>query len=206
MKNQQDYLGDLAEIRSMMERSSKFLSLSGWAGIMAGIYALVGVYITHTLLKFKPSDHAYDSVSSMPFNLSGLLILAGSILTLAIATAILLSNLKAAKRSEPAWNATSRRMMTNMAMPLMIGGLLSVIFIAKGLIGFLPALTLIFYGLALYTAGHFTFREVRYLGIIEACLGLIAAYFTEHSLLMWALGFGLMNMIYGIYIHSKYER
>ncbi|MCB0667946.1 MAG: hypothetical protein KDC80_19100, partial [Saprospiraceae bacterium] len=62
MKNQQDYLGDLAEIRSMMERSSKFLSLSGWAGIMAGIYALVGVYIAHTLLKFKPTDQAYDSV------------------------------------------------------------------------------------------------------------------------------------------------
>ncbi|MCB0668829.1 MAG: hypothetical protein KDC80_23560, partial [Saprospiraceae bacterium] len=140
------------------------------------------------------------------FNLSGLLILAGSILTLAIATAILLSNLKAAKRSEPAWNPTSRRMMTNMAMPLITGGLLSLIFITKGLIGFLPALTLIFYGLGLYNAGHFTFREVRYLGIIEACLGLIAAYFTEHSLLMWALGFGLMNMIYGIYIHSKYER
>ena len=54
MKQQQDYIRDISEIRSMMERSTKFLSLSGWAGIMAGVYALIGAYIADRILLFRP--------------------------------------------------------------------------------------------------------------------------------------------------------
>ena len=53
MKNETDYLRDIGEIRSLMERSSKFISLSGWAGIFAGIYALAGVYVAINYLHFN---------------------------------------------------------------------------------------------------------------------------------------------------------
>ena len=56
MKNETNYLQDIGEIRSLMERSSKFISLSGWAGIFAGIYALVGVYVAITYLHFNPQS------------------------------------------------------------------------------------------------------------------------------------------------------
>lgn len=206
MKKEKDYLEDLAEIRFMMERSSKFLSLSGWAGVMAGAYALVGAYVAHTIFNFKPTEAIYNASELPPFDFFSIAALAIGILVLSLATAIILSKIKATKRAEPVWNATSRRLLTNMAIPLVSGGILILIFLIKGLIGLLAPLTLLFYGLALYNAGNYTYKEVRILGIIQIGLGLISSHFIENSLILWAVGFGLINIIYGIYIHAKYDR
>ena len=54
MKNKQDYFEEISEIRSLMERSSKFTSVSGLSGILAGIYALVGAFLLHTIAGFRP--------------------------------------------------------------------------------------------------------------------------------------------------------
>ncbi|SEL92753.1 hypothetical protein [Parapedobacter koreensis] len=208
MKEEKDYIRDLAEIRSMMERTSKFLSLSGWAGIMAGCYALIGAYIAHQFHDFNPGQLDYDAtVSGKGYaSISGVLVLAVSILILAIGTAIFLSYKKANKRGEKAWNATSKRLLASMSVPLVSGGVLILVLIANGLIGLIAPLTLLFYGLALYNASRFTYAEVRTLGLIEIGLGLISAYFIGYGLLFWALGFGLLHIIYGIYLHYKYER
>ena len=144
MKEQQDYIQDIAEIRSMMERSSKFLSLSGWAGIMAGIYALAGAYVAYSLLGFTP-----DAVDYSYSNLAPVILLALGVLVLALITAVLFSRKKATDINEQIWNATSRRLLVNMAVPLSIGGVLILMFIAKGLLGLTAPLMLIFYGLAL---------------------------------------------------------
>ncbi|HYH55770.1 MAG TPA: hypothetical protein VD772_04110 [Anseongella sp.] len=208
MKTEKDYARDIAEIRSMMERTTKFLSLSGWAGVMAGIYALAGAYLAYKLFYFDPLEIAYPSVGSGSWfaNQMKLIVLAVSILVLAIGTAIFLSHKKAGKRGEKLWNSASRRLLINMAVPLVVGGLLILVLISKGLIGLVAPLTLIFYGLALYSAGKSTYGEVRVLGLIEIGLGLISAYFIAYGLLFWAIGFGLLHIVYGIYIHYKYEQ
>ncbi len=201
MKDEQDYIRDIAEIRSMMERSSKFLSLSGWAGIMAGIYALAGAWIAWRFFEFNP-DAIFYTTSSLP----ELVLLALGILTLAFITAIFFSWKKAQKRDERIWNATSRRLLANLAVPLIAGGILMVILIAKGLTGLIPSLTLIFYGLALFIAGNYTISEVKYMGLIQVVLGLIGSWFIGYSLLIWAAGFGLVHIMYGIYMYFRYER
>lgn len=208
MKEEQDYIRDIAEMRSMMERSSKFLSLSGLAGIMAGIYALAGVYIAYEIFDFNPEQIVYNNIQpgSLTSGLLQVIFLAGVILVLAIGTAIFLSFKKAKKRGENFWNATARRLLINMSVPLIAGGLLIFILISKGLIGFIAPFTLIFYGLALYNAGKFTYEEVKSLGLIEIGLGLISTYFIEYGLICWAVGFGVVHIIYGIYMHYKYER
>lgn len=201
MKEEQDYIRDIAEIRSMMERSSKFLSLSGWAGIMAGIYALTGAWIAYSVFGFNPDDIFYSS-SNLPEVIS----LAIVVLILAIGTAIFLSYRKADKRGENVWNATSRRLIANMAVPLVAGGILVLVLISKGFIGFIAPMTLLFYGLALYNASKFTFDDVKFLGLIQIALGLISSWYIEYGLLLWAIGFGVVHIIYGIYIHFRYER
>ncbi len=198
---ERDYLEDLAEIRMMMQRSSKFLSLSGWAGIMAGIYALLGAYMAYMLFNFRPSDILYEAPDT------GKLILLGSIiLIVSIGTAMLLSRQRAQKKGESAWNSTSRRMLIAMAVPLLTGGLIILVLLSYELAAFLIPVSLVSYGMALFNAGHFTFREVQMLGICQSALGILALIFIPYSVLIWAVGFGLMNMVYGIYIHLKYER
>lgn len=206
MSAEQNYIRDIAEIRSMMERSSKFLSLSGWAGVMAGIYALVGAYIVHVFFRFRPQELAYDAQDVMQFNLAGVVTVAASVLVLSIGTAIFLSYQRAAKRRESLWNVTSKRLIITSAVPLVTGGILVLILMMHGLIGLLAPVTLVFYGLALYCASSFTFKEMRALGVIQILLGLLGATFVGFGVLLWAIGFGLLHIVYGIYIHMKHER
>ena len=208
MKEKQDYIRDIAEMRSMMERSTKFLSLSGLAGVMAGIYALSGAYIAYRVFYFNPDEIVYSTLQPGSFSSSLLqvILLAFIVLVLAVGTAVLLSYKKANKRGEKFWNPTARRLMINMAVPLIVGGLLILIMITKGLIGLVAPFTLLFYGLALYNASKFTYEEVRSLGLIQIGLGLISTYFVGYGLLFWAIGFGVFHIIYGIYMHYRYER
>lgn len=208
MKEEKDYIRDIAEIRSMMERSSKFLSLSGWAGIMAGIYALAGAYIANTVFQFNPDEVAYRMPSSggVYYELFPVILLGSVVLLLAIGTAVVLSHQKANKQGEKIWNATSRRLLMSMAVPLVTGGLLILLVIARDLAGLMAPFTLIFYGLALYNASRFTFGEVKFLGMIQIGLGLISAWYIGYGLLLWAIGFGIVHILYGIYLHFRYER
>jgi hypothetical protein len=207
MKDKQDYIRDIAEMRTMMERSSRFMSLSGLAGIMAGIYALAGVFIAYKFFGFDPEAYNRENISTS--NASGLMnviILAMVVLLLAVGTAILLSSKKAKKSGERSWNPIAKRMVFHMAVPLVAGGLLILIVILKGLAGWMIPFSLIFYGLALFNASKFTYGEVSSLGLIQVALGLFSVYFTGLGLLFWAIGFGIVHIIYGIYMHYRYER
>ncbi len=201
MKEEKDYLQDIAEIRSMMERSTKFLSLSGLSGVMAGVYALTGAYYAHKILGFSP-----QGINYIPNDLTKLMSVAITVLVLTLATATILSYRKAQQAGERIWNATARRLLINMAVPLLVGGVLILLLIINNLMGLLAPFSLIFYGLALYNASKFTFEDLRSLAIIEITLGLISAYFVSYGLLLWAIGFGLVHVIYGIYIYYRYEK
>ncbi|TDB67558.1 hypothetical protein [Arundinibacter roseus] len=204
MKQERDYIEDLAEIRSMMERTSKFLSLSGWAGILVGLYALAAAYVAKIMLGFNPDEVMY----SLPVkgNSSNIFVIATGLLFVALCTALFFSYYTARKRGEKAWNATSRRMLINMGVPLVVGGFFILIMFLKGATGLMMPLSLIFYGLALFNAAKFTYGEVRIMGFVYMASGLLSVYFLEYSLLLWAFGFGVVHIIYGLYMHFKYER
>ncbi len=208
MKTEQDYIKDITEIRSMMERSTRFLSLTGWSGILAGVYALIGAgiaymvfYTDDVMLRYNTIGREEAGDVMIPFFL-----LAAVVLIFALSTAVLLSWRKARKNKEVLWNAAARRLVINLAIPLVTGGVFAFILYSKGYIGLIAPVTLIFYGLALLNASKFTFEEVRYFGVIEIVLGLIATWFIGYGLLFWAVGFGIMHIVYGIYMHLKYER
>lgn len=208
MKDEQDYIRDINEMRSLMERSSKFMSLSGIASIAAGIYALTGAFIAYEFFPFDPGQIIGSSIQpgSLTPGLLHIIFTAIMVLILAISTAIYLSGKKAAKRREKFLSPSAIRLAKNMAVPLITGGLLLIILLFKGMIGLLAPFTLIFYGLAMYNAGNITYKEVKSLGLIDMGLGLIGSYYWEYGFLLWILGFGVFHIIYGIYIHYRYER
>lgn len=208
MKTDQEYIKDLTEIRSIMERSTKFLTLTGWAGIMIGIYALAGSFIAYKLSYFDGFTEISNASANQDSsgNLIRLFLLAIGMLLLALGTAIYLSYRKSRKTGESLWNAAARRLVINMAIPLVTGGIFILLLYLKGLYGFIAPVSLIFYGLALINSSKYTFGEYRNLGIIEIILGLIASYYTNYGPIIWAIGFGVMHIIYGIYLHLKYEK
>jgi hypothetical protein len=208
MKKDTDYLQDIEEIRSLMEKSSKFISLSGWAGIFAGVFALMGSYIALTYLDFNPQSLSVDSESD-PFQqtqIFSVVQLALLVFLLAISFALFFTHRRAKRKDELLWTPTAKRLVISMAVPLFTGGILILLFISKGFIGFVAPFSLLFYGLALFTISKFTFDEVKILGLIEILLGLISVYKVSLGLLFWAIGFGVVHIIYGIYVYFKYER
>lgn len=207
MKDEKDYIKDINEIRNMMERSSKFMSLSGLSGIFAGVYAIAASYITYTLFNYKIDKLYYtqDELLALGIHSDNIILLAISTVILAVGTAIYFSYRNANKRSEKIWNGTSKRLLINLTIPLFTGGTVLLLMIEYNLYGWLAPLTLVFYGLAILNASKYTFDDMRGLGIIQIALGLIAMHFISFGLLIWAIGFGLVHIIYGIYLHYKYE-
>lgn len=202
-----NYIQDITEIRSMMERSSKFLSLSGWAGILAGIYALAGALIAYKVFDFNPDkvvfNFAEGETSALYINI---ILLATFVLFLALGTAIYFSYKRSDKRGERLWTPTTRRLLTNMAVPMVAGGILIIILIVNGLTGLVAPFSLLFYGIALFNASRLTIKEVEILGYTQILLGLAGSLFVQYGLLLWALGFGVAHIVYGIYMYYRYER
>ncbi|ELR72817.1 hypothetical protein C900_00778 [Fulvivirga imtechensis AK7] len=207
MNKGSNYIEDISQIRNIMERSSRFMSLSGVSGILAGVYALIGAYIAYKIFYFS-DELIYKSISEsmLSSNVFKLIILACVILILAIGTAIWFSYLKAKKNNHKIWDATARRMVVNLFIPLVTGGIFILILFSKGVIGLIAPVTLIFYGLALINASKYTYTDIRYLGFCEIALGLASSYFIGYGLVFWAIGFGVMHIVYGSIMYFKYEK
>jgi uncharacterized membrane protein len=196
---EKDIHAEISSIRDLMERSAKFISLSGLSGVLAGIYALIGAAIGYKILQ-SPDYEAKHVIS-----LTELFIVAFVVLILSIGTGVLLSYKKAKKHSQQFWSTGSKRLLINMAIPLVSGGLFTFILIYHGHYGIVAPATLIFYGLALVSGSHYTYSGVKSLGIIEILLGLLAALLPGYGLIFWAIGFGLLHIIYGTVMHFKYD-
>ncbi len=202
MKNSETYLSEIKEIRKMMEDSSRFLSLSGLSGILVGVFALVGAYFVGQFVYAEPIVQA---TIAMYGSFTKIIIIAVVVLVLSLLTVILLTYRRAKKAGKKTWNMGSKLMLLNLAIPLVTGGLLIIIFIRNDIVEIIAPGCLIFYGLALINAAKFTRQEIFWLGILEVSLGLMAALFSSLGLIFWALGFGVLHIIYGTLMYFRYE-
>lgn len=211
MNPKQDSLHTLTEIRDLMERSSKFLSLSGLSGVFAGIFALIGAAVAY--IRFK-TDWLADILiplgthqgRSRPDVITFLILDGCCVLILSLAVGILFTVRRGRKKGLTLWNGSSKRLLVGMLIPLVTGGIFCLAMLHYGFIWLVFPVTLLFYGLALVNASRFTYPEVFYLGISEIVLGCIALFLTGYSLIFWALGFGVLHIVYGLSMYNRYER
>jgi hypothetical protein len=198
------HLQDLSEIRSLMERSSKFISLSGLSGISAGVIAtLGGIFAYFSLLPLdKEGVIFYDNDLIIR-----LILIGGAVLVLALIFAIFFTLRNARKKGVNVWTSTSKRLLEAIAIPLATGGLFCF-FILKSAPHLVDAATLIFYGLALLNASKYTFDDIKIVAYIQIALGLLAGFATHWSisLLFWTLGFGIVHIVYGFIMYNKYDK
>lgn len=217
----EDQLKAISEMRDLMNKSSRFISMSGLSGVAAGVVGLIGVTLVYLLLG--------DFFLHLPFNVGDILVkmgrgeyattqptptfglirditvIAGLTLGGALMGAWYFTRRKAKKLGLSMWDDTAKRMTINLLIPLVTGGGFALVLLAHGIIGLVPAITLAFYGTALINASKYTLNDIRYLGVIQIILSFVAAIFYEYSLVIWALGFGVMHIIYGIVLYVKYE-
>jgi len=213
-KENLEHLEAIQDIRQMMKKSTRFLSLSGLSGIFAGIYALIGAYVSSLILSNFAHSYQEDIVRGnemgtheMVYGLYvDFILIAIAVLAFSIVTAYYFSNRKAKKDGHHLFDHTAIRVLINLAIPLVAGGVFCLALLFHGAIVYIAPAMLLFYGLALINASKYTYDDIRYFGICEVVLGLINAFNLGNGLLYWSLGFGVLHIVYGATMWYKYER
>jgi hypothetical protein len=211
-QNQQwDSLREVKDIRQMMERSSRFISLSGLSGVAAGLFALVGAGIARYVVfekyyaAYRGRHWAFDGSEFRSLKLQ-LFVLAAAVFVAAFLSAFYFTWKKSHQQGQSLWNATSRRLFWNMIIPLTAGGLFILGMLQYDDWRYVAPSCLIFYGVALVNASKYTLSDIRYLGYCEIVVGLISMQFIGYGLYFWAIGFGVLHIVYGVSMWWKYER
>ena len=191
-----------------MQRSSRFISLSGLSGIAAGVWALIGAYLAYRWIgvyydRYSRSGYSNESFHSLKWNL---FLLAGAVAGLALISALYFTWRRAGKNKLPLWDHTSRQLVINTAIPMAAGGVFIIAMLQYSEWRFVAPACLIFYGLGLVSGSRYTLSDIRYLGFFEVLLGLINTQFIGSGLYFWAIGFGVLHIIYGFVMWWKYER
>ncbi len=215
MDDKQKSLEDLNQIRNIMERSTQFLSLSGLSGVFAGIYALIAswfVYNNFSDRVWKDISGYSQTVKEIPSSelisnkIQYALIVGLIVLILSVFTGYFFTSKKAKKSGQNLWSSASKRMLLNLMIPLIVGACFCIMLVKHNVFGLVIPTTLIFYGLALLNASQHTIGTVKYLGYAEIILGIIASYFIGYGLIVWAIGFGVLHIVYGLLMYAKYDK
>jgi len=213
MNDQNHPLNTLQDIKKMMERSSRFISLSGLSGIAAGVCALAGAWFANNVIKdeYHADDIATmtngnESLSLNDWLNNELVRIAATTFIAAFVLSFIFTFWRSKRTNTPVWGAQARRLMINVAIPMVVGGIFLFALMQNKIYGFIAPGCLIFYGLALLNASKYTLYEIRYLSMSEILLGIINLWFIGYGIYFWALGFRVLHIIYGTVMWWKYER
>lgn len=198
-------LDTLNDIKRMMEKSSRFISLSGWSGIAAGVCGLAGAFFTRRALAGYYESGSGDAALQEAL-IWEIITIAAVVFAAAFITAFFFTYLRSKRQGTPIWGQMARRLLWNTMLPMIVGGIVILQLIVSENYSLIAPYTLIFYGLALINGSKYTIGEIRYLGYVEIALGILALAYPGQWLLLWALGFGVMHIVYGVMMWWRYER
>jgi len=214
MNEQQKLSSELYDIKQMMERSSRFISLSGLSGISAGICALIGAWFSRgtieengaTSMQLKKALADNDALLYGDILHSRLFQVAALTFIAAFISAFLFTYRRSKKTNVPIWGSTAKRLTVNVLVPMITGGIFLLVMLKHGVYEFIAPGCLVFYGLGVLNASKFTLPETKYLGYSEILLGIINLFYLSSGIYFWAAGFGLLHILYGMFMWWKYER
>jgi hypothetical protein len=209
MKNDSESLQDIKAIRKLMEESTRFLSLSGLSGVFAGLTAIAGALFAYFIILKNGTINFNEYLKTLPtpetILLRWQLVAAAAIVLVVSVLFAFWSSMKKAKiDGKSFWSPVSKRLLINLLIPLITGGILTIVFMLQNQVQLIIPGFLIFYGLSLVNAGKFTYDEIFYLGILEVITGLVSAFIPGWGLIFWIFGFGLLHIIYGLAMFRKY--
>lgn len=209
-KENLEHLEAIQDIRQMMKKSTRFLSLSGLSGVFAGIFALIGAYLAKEYaLHLMRSNRTSETTALIPMSNEiyiNFILIAVGIVLLSVFSAYFFSSRKAKKSGQKLFDHTAIRVLINLAIPLVAGGVFCIALLYYDIIALIAPAMLLFYGLALINASKYTYDDIRYLGLCEVVLGLINAFNLNGGFIYWSLGFGVLHIVYGAAMWYKYER
>lgn len=196
----ENYLKDISEIKNLMNKSSQFISLSGLSGAFAGIYAIIGAayfYITTRSIKISDFETKDIDKATIIFIL---------FVILSTLTTIIFTSIRAKSLDEKSWDVKTKNLVQAFFTPILIGLVFVLILYFNNEYNYLLALLLVFYGIGLLNAGFTTNNLVKPLGYIQVTFGLICAIKYDYTFWFFAIGFGIVHLVYGSIVYFKIDK
>lgn len=196
-------LQDLSFIRRTMEGAASFTDVPGWGLVIVGTTALAAAPIAAR----QPTDERWLAVW-----------LVAAVVGLSIGGGTMLRKMRrrVADRAPDATlllSAPARKFLLSFWPAMLAGALLTVALVDPLTPGIaphiaervLPGLWLLLYGVGVTTAGAFSVRAVPLMGFGFIALGVLALFIpTAHRDLMMALGFGVLQVGFGVLIARRH--
>ena len=206
MENHEEQLAAIQEMRDMMDQASRFKSISGLSGILAGILSMVCVYFAYLMTGISPFESEALERMWHSSHQTLLIILISSLFIICVGIGLFMAIRNARESGKRAWDNAAKRLTYSLAIPVLTGGIFAILLVQVGLVSLAAPVSLLFYGLGLLSASKYTLDAVRSVGLFFIILGLLATAFLAYGILIWALGFGLVHIFYGFIIYTRYER
>ena len=206
---------DISLIKNLMEKSSKFSNLSGYAIATTGLLALLGavfvyfdlgISISEKYISYAELINQTGNANSIYTKIKLLVIIASLILLTSLLILYVTAKLKSERHDINLFNSSFSRALKSLFIPVLSGGIFCGFLILHKIYGLVAPATLIFYGLGLISASKYSYNELELLGYLELLLGTIASYYMGSGLLFWMIGFGIGHIVLGVFIHYKYDK
>ena len=206
---------DISLIKNLMEKSSKFSNLSGYAIATTGLLALLGavfvyfdlgISISEKYISYAELINQTGNANSIYTKIKLLVIIASLILLTSLLILYVSAKLKSERHDINLFNSSFSRALKSLFIPVFSGGVFCGFLILHKMYGLVAPATLIFYGLGLISASKYSYNELELLGYLELLLGTIASYYMGSGLLFWMIGFGIGHIVLGVFIHYKYDK
>lgn len=178
---------NLRFIRETMESAGRFTAVPGWGGVGMGITAVAAAIVA--------------SRAATPSRWIAVWMIE---LAIAVVIAVGASVRKALAAKIGVFSAPGRRFVLSFLPPLLVGAPLTFVLYQAGMIAVLPGMWLMLYGTAVVTGGAFSVRVVPVMGLCIMVVGLIAVFAPAFGNSLMAIGFGGLQIIFGMIIAYRY--
>lgn len=181
-------MDNLRFIRETMERASSFTAVPGWGGVIMGVTALGAAVVAAQQTSVKSWLTTWLVEAFLALLIGGWAM-----------------DRKARAAETPLLSGPGRKFALSFSPPMIVGALLTAALYRAGLTSAIPGTWLLLYGTAVVTGGAFSVKVVPVMGLCFMALGAITLFSPEtwrDALL--AVGFGLLNIIFGVYIARRH--
>jgi len=204
----------MQEIQRIMERATLWTILPGTSAIIGGLMVFVGCVVSYLMFGTinNPSFTQIDFASLLDLSLNAqitfcvlwfLIGLGGVIVEIHFA------QLQAKRQGISPKGRSARLTFYSLTPSVVIAIVLTAKFLAPTElrtqeIQYIAPVWMMLYGTGVYTAGLFSIRAPRILGMAFIAAGVVSInFFQQYGVITAALSFGLLHILFGIYVIRK---
>lgn len=212
--NQDEAQARIQEIQRIMERATLWTILPGISAVIGGGMVLIGCVVSLLLFRSisSPAYSQIDFASLLDLSLNGQFLFCVLWFLIGVGGFILeihFAQLQAQKQGISPKGRSARLVFFSLTPSVIVAMVLTVKFlVATELraqeIQYIAPVWMMLYGTGVYTAGLFSVRAPRILGMAFIGAGVVALLFLQqYGIVTTACVFGLFHIAFGLYVMGK---